>query len=78
MILTARSRIFYKYMRHSCASDGAARQKDCCPCKINPGDRPSILPGQIIISTRNLWAKTRAEHGSGLTEEKQTLLSKNY
>ena len=75
MILTARSRIFYKYMRHSCASDGAARQKDCCPCKINPGDRPSILPGQIIISTRNLWAKTSAEHGTGGTEETLNLLS---
>lgn len=75
-VRAVRSKIFYKHIRHLCAGDGAARQKDCCPCKINPGDRPSFLPGQIIISIRNLWVKTRAEHGSGLTEEAQTLLSK--
>jgi len=44
--------------------------------QLNPGDRLSFLPGQIIISIRNLWAKTRAEHGSGMTKEAQTLLSK--
>jgi hypothetical protein len=34
------------------------------------------LPKQNFISKSNLWAKTRAEHGSGVTEEAQTLLSK--
>jgi hypothetical protein len=31
---------------------------------------------QNFISKSNLWAKTRAEHGTGGTEEEQALLSK--
>jgi hypothetical protein len=34
------------------------------------------LPRQNFISKSNVWAKTRAEHEPGMTEEAQTLLSK--
>jgi len=34
------------------------------------------LPGQNFLLKSNFWAKTRAEHGSGGTEEAQPLLSK--
>ena len=52
------------------------RPEDYCPCKINLGDRPSVLPNQNFILKNNLLAKTRAEHGAIGTEEAQTLLSK--
>jgi hypothetical protein len=34
------------------------------------------LPSQNFLLKNNLWAKTRAEHGTIGTEEAQTLLSK--
>jgi hypothetical protein len=34
------------------------------------------LPEQNFISKSNLWVKTRAEHGTCVTKEAQTLLSK--
>jgi len=55
----------------------AARKKDFCSCKINPGDRPGFLHNQYFILKSSLWAKTRAEHGNSVTEATQTLLSKN-
>jgi len=36
----------------------------------------AFCPGKNFISQSNLWAKTRAEHGSVATEEPQTLISK--
>jgi hypothetical protein len=54
----------------------AARQKDHLLYEIDPGGSCRFLPGQIFILKRNLWAKTTAEHGIGITEEAQTLLSK--
>jgi len=36
----------------------------------------AFCPGKNFISQSNLWAKTRAEHGTNRPEEKQTLLSK--
>jgi hypothetical protein len=36
----------------------------------------AFCPGKNFISQSNLWAKTRAEHGSVGTEEPQTLISK--
>jgi hypothetical protein len=50
--------------------------KGLLPLKLNPGVRLSFLPSQNFIAKSTLWAKTRAEHGSGVTEEVQTLLSK--
>jgi hypothetical protein len=36
----------------------------------------AFCPAKKFNSKGNLWAKTRAEHGTNRTEEKQTLLSK--
>jgi len=36
----------------------------------------AFCPGKNFISQSYLWAKTRAEHGSCVTEESQTLISK--
>jgi hypothetical protein len=36
----------------------------------------AFCPGKFLSDKINLWAKTRAEHGTGGTEEAQALLSK--
>jgi hypothetical protein len=36
----------------------------------------AFCPVKNFIAKSTLWAKTRAEHGFGVTEEVQTLLSK--
>jgi hypothetical protein len=36
----------------------------------------AFCPVKNFIAKSTLWAKTRAEHGSGVTKEVQTLLSK--
>jgi hypothetical protein len=37
----------------------------------------AFLPVQNFTSKSNLWAKTRAEHGAGGTEEVQTSFQNN-
>jgi len=54
----------------------AARQKDHLLFEINPGGSCRFLAGQNLILQRSLWTKTTAEHGTAMTEEIQTLLSK--
>ena len=64
------------FTQYCFSSGGEARPKDHLQFEINPWQLQLFCAGKNYILQSNLWAKTRAEHGTNGTDEKQNLLSK--
>jgi hypothetical protein len=54
-----------------------ARAKELPPLPNKPGCQLWLFARAKFYLNNQFWAKTRAEHGTGGTEGKQALLSKN-